>query len=238
MKLDRRAIRGALRSVPYFDKVVAKTLRPYFSGPHFQSSAQYWEDRYRLQGDSGDGSYGRLAQFKADIINAFVREHRVASVIELGCGDGAQLKLADYPRYVGVDVSEATIGKCRRAFANDAGKRFYHSSELPPHIGRFGLGLSLDVVYHLIEDETFESYMLQLFAFSECWVIIYSSNEDRGASLPHVRHRKFSDWVAANISGWVLDRKIAQKYPFDPSAPHRTSFADFYIYRNAYAQPA
>ena len=64
-------------------------------------SAQYWRDRYRSGGNSGAGSYGRLADFKAEIVNAFVREHDVASVIEFGSGDGAQLALADYPTLSG-----------------------------------------------------------------------------------------------------------------------------------------
>ena len=42
-------------------------------------SAQYWRDRYRAGGNSGAGSYGRLAGFKAEIVNAFVREHDIAS---------------------------------------------------------------------------------------------------------------------------------------------------------------
>ena len=44
---------------------------------------------------------GELAKFKARVMNDFVRENGIRSVIELGCGDGMQLALADYPRYLG-----------------------------------------------------------------------------------------------------------------------------------------
>jgi hypothetical protein len=85
-------------------------------------SAQYWRNRYRSGGNSGAGSYGRLANFKAEIVNAFVREHDVASVIEFGCGDGAQLTLADYPSYLGFDVADESVELCRSKFAKDSTK--------------------------------------------------------------------------------------------------------------------
>ena len=34
-------------------------------------SKKYWNDRYLKGNDSGSGSYGILAKFKADIINDF-----------------------------------------------------------------------------------------------------------------------------------------------------------------------
>ena len=49
----------------------------------------------------------RLAAFKAEVPNDFVRARGIDSVIEFGCGDGAQLALAEYPAYVGIDVSPA-----------------------------------------------------------------------------------------------------------------------------------
>jgi SAM-dependent methyltransferase len=89
-----------------------------------RGSRDYWESRYRLGMTSGAGSMGELARFKARVLNDFVREHSVESVIELGCGDGLQLALADYPRYVGVDVSRTAIELCRQRFAGDATKTF------------------------------------------------------------------------------------------------------------------
>jgi Methionine biosynthesis protein MetW len=57
------------------------------------SSGDYWESRYRAGGTSGAGSYGLLAAFKADFINAFVTDNGIASVLDLGCGDGNLLSL-------------------------------------------------------------------------------------------------------------------------------------------------
>src|SRR5687768_6622655 len=58
------------------------------AGLSFLNSNQYWDDRYLIGGNSGAGSYDRLAQFKADVLNKFAYDRDVSSVIEFGCGDG------------------------------------------------------------------------------------------------------------------------------------------------------
>ena len=60
----------------------------------FSGSGEFWESRYQRGETSGGGSYGRLAQFKAQTLNRFVEENEIASVIEFGCGDGHQLSHA------------------------------------------------------------------------------------------------------------------------------------------------
>src|ERR1700760_1333334 len=93
----------------------------------FKTSSDYWERRYVRGGNSGVGSYGRLANFKAEFLNDFVEQHRINSVIEYGCGDGSQLKLASYPSYIGIDVSPRAVEICRALFAADRSKRFFHT---------------------------------------------------------------------------------------------------------------
>ena len=51
-------------------------------------SEAYWKRRYEVGGNSGSGSYGQFAEFKADVLNSVVAEHTVGSVIEFGCGYG------------------------------------------------------------------------------------------------------------------------------------------------------
>jgi hypothetical protein len=199
---------------------------------NFAGSRQYWESRYAAGGTSGAGSYNRLAEFKAEILNAFVAEHRVASVMEFGSGDGAQLKLADYPQYVGVDVSPTAIERCRQLFASDSTKRFILSSEISP-AQTAELTLSLDVIYHLVEDAVFDEYMRTLFATSTRFVGIYASNEDKEWSASHVRHRRFGDWVDKNAPQWRRLSVVKNRYPYDPGNPDQTSFADFYFYAKA-----
>src|SRR5689334_12644093 len=90
----------------------------------FPGSAEYWENRYSAGGHSGVGSYGSFAQFKADVLNEFVATNHIENVIEFGCGDGNQLSLAKYPKYMGFDVSSTALSKCRQRFESDPSKSF------------------------------------------------------------------------------------------------------------------
>ncbi len=194
----------------------------------FEGSDAYWRKRYASGRNSGDGSYQELANFKAEVLNRFVEENAVQSVVELGCGDGNQLKLARYPQYTGVDISETAIGLCREAFADDSSKRF---QLLDGETVEAELALSLDVIYHLVEDAVFEDHLQRLFAGATRFVIIYSSNTDQQAPVQgaHVRHRAFTDWVERTITGWRLQEHIPNRFPY--TGDDRTSsFADFFIY--------
>lgn len=192
-------------------------------------SGDYWEGRYKAGGNSGAGSYNRLAVYKADVLNRFVEDNAVASVIEFGSGDGAQLQLARYPSYTGVDVSQTAVAATRSLFAADPTKRFILSDEVGP-TERAELSLSLDVIYHLIEDSVFERYMQQLFDAATRFVIVYSSDEERPVEAVHVRHRKFTDWVARNRPDFALTGHEKNPYPESGSDIDNTSFADFYYF--------
>jgi cyclopropane fatty-acyl-phospholipid synthase-like methyltransferase len=197
----------------------------------FGDSSTYWEKRYQQGKTSGVGSYGRLAEFKAEVLNDFVAKNRVESVIEFGCGDGTQLSLATYPRYVGVDVAPGSIALCEKRFAGDDTKKFYLTTQLPKGIGKYDLAISLDVVYHLVEDAVFEAYMRSLFAHAGRYAVIYSSDKIEASGVPHVRHRRFTDWIKSNASEWQQSQFIPNRYPEDPKRPDDTSFADFYFFQ-------
>lgn len=199
----------------------------------FAGSTSYWEARYQAGGNSGPGSFHRLATFKAEVINAFIHEHGIQSVIEFGCGDGNQISLMDYPTYAGLDVSVSALKHCQARFAEDTTKGFYlyHSEAFADHLGCFQmeLALSLDVIYHLIEDRIYEAYLHHLFGSATRFVMIYASNFDqRSGSI--VRHRHFTPWVERHCPQWRLKEHRPNPYPHDPADPQNTSHADFYIY--------
>ncbi len=207
-------------------------LRQAWLSLTMQSSADYWERRYRLGMTSGPGSAGELARFKADFLNSFVREQGVQTVIEFGCGDGAQLALARYPSYVGIDVSASAIELCRSRFAGDATKSFTHQPDTGPDGPRevADLALSLDVIYHLLENDVYAAYLDRLFRAAKCWVIVYSSNRDEAVSARHVRHRPFVEDVRRRHPEFELVRKVENPRPAE-------SFADFYIFRRISPSP-
>ena len=207
--------------------MVAKPILRIIRNKQFPGSVNYWETRYTSGKTSGAGSYGKLAKFKAEIINAFVKDNGINSVIELGCGDGNQLSLAKYPNYIGMDVSETAIKMCIKRFKGDKSKSFFLYNSLlfkdNHSVFKADLTLSLDVIYHLIEDTVFEKYMDHLFNFSKSWVIIYSNNFDDNQNV-HIRPRKLTKYVRDNFPQWNLIKKIKNKYPDE-------SWADFFIYK-------
>lgn len=195
----------------------------------FPGSKEYWDQRYQEGGDSGVGSYGKFQEFKAEVINEFVEVNSIETVIEFGCGDGNQLKLANYDHYLGFDVSEIAVATCEKLFSEKTDWSFRLAKDYAGETS--DLILSLDVIYHLIEDGVFEEYITTLFNASTRYVMIYSSNtnRNRGFKKGHVRHRKFTDWVDRNKKDWKLIRHVPNRYPYDGDYT-QGSFADFYIF--------
>lgn len=193
----------------------------------------YWEGRYLRGGTSGAGSYGRLAIFKSDIINEFINKNSIKTMIEFGCGDGNQLSLLNKKvNYLGVDISESAIKICKNKFQEDTNKRFLKLDDFKASPETAEVTVSLDVIYHLVDDNIFHDYMNTLFSHARTHCIIYSANVDEKTINPHVRKRRFSDWVRLNAPNWYLEKFIPNRYPMRPgSDPNSTSFADFFIYK-------
>lgn len=222
-------MRKIIKKIPLFGNLIVKLYRKIKKAPHFENSEQFWKDRYKFGGNSGSGSYNNLAEFKGKIINAFLDNKDIKSVIEFGCGDGNQLKYLNPNKYLGYDVSEKAIQLCKEIFKNDNTKIFklmnsYLDNE------RAELTMSLDVIYHLVEDHIYLKYMNRLFESSEKYVIIYSSNiNENEYDGSWVRNRKFTDWVENHKNEFKLIDHIINEFPYDGDGT-RTSHADFFIY--------
>jgi hypothetical protein len=224
-----RIAKKLILRVPWIN-TVARHLAQRLRDARVTDTAAYWESRYRRGDGSGVGSYGALSQFKAEVLNGFVARAAVHTVIEFGCGDAAQLALATYPSYVGVDVSPTAVARCRRQMGGDQTKRFFTLADAEGYRGTYDLALSLDVVYHLLEDRVFSEHMQALFSHASNHVIIYSSNHDARGHAGHIRHHSVTDWVAAHAPEWQQVAFIKNRYPFDRKRPAETSFADFYTF--------
>jgi len=226
-------MKDAIKRVPVLAPIARTISRTYRAlVKPFPGSAEYWDRRYCSGGNSGPGSFRKLAEFKAEIVNGFVNEKNIKNIIEFGCGDGTQLKLAKYPPYTGYDVSPEAVSLCRSKFADDKRKTFRLMKDYNGETAE--LTLSLDVIYHLVEDEVFEQYMNRLFDSSEGYVLVYSSDGDVNGcgQADHVRHRRFTKWVEKSEPKWRLIRHIPNRYPF--GGDNRTgSFADFFLFEKA-----
>ena len=191
----------------------------------FTESSAYWESRYRFQGSSGAGSYGEHARKKAEFLNAFCREHQIADVLEFGCGDGAQLELACYKDYIGLDVSQTAIKRCRRRFESNPTRKFYQLEEFRGATA--DLVLSLDVLFHLVEDSVFLRHLDSVFGSAQRFVVIFSTNHmdppDRRAT--HVRHRAFTAICASRFPEFELFERPEQE------SSENDVRAGFYVFR-------
>lgn len=196
------------------------------------SSSKYWEQRYRQGGNSGSGSYDLLSEFKAGFINDFVRDNEVQSVVEFGCGDGNQLNLFKLPSYLGLDVSRTAIKNCQKLYEADPSRSFelYQPQSFEARV-QFELGLSLDVLYHLIEDDVYFTYLDHLTASSAKWIIIYSCDHSSDKHPPHVRPRNFSKDFSERYPQWTLTEKLANPFPLEKFGPKNGSWSDFYVFK-------
>lgn len=118
-------------------------------------------------------------------------------------------------------------------FADDPTKSFmlydpWHFAD-PAGMVRADLTISLDVIYHLVEDEVYELHLRHVFGAARQFVVLYTSDADTvvavGSTPPHVRHRPVIRDVARNHPDWRLREHIPNR--------HTASFADFLIYERA-----
>ena len=203
---------------------ILKRLRPF-------RSAKYWEQRYAQGGTSGAGSYGRLADYKAKFINEFAEKRDLREAVEFGSGDGHQCSHFSFDNYIGVDVSRNAIANCQEKLGHKAGWRFLHYKDAEVRTLKSPLVLSLDVIFHLVEDRVFDEYMGKLFQTSTKYVLIYSSDHNEKTRNEHVRHRAYSDWIKERAPHFSLEAEWPHPFPMThESDPNETSFAHFKLF--------
>lgn len=190
------------------------------------NSHNYWNNRYNQGKTSGLGSYGKLATYKAEYINQFITAFDIESLIEYGCGDGNNLSMIKCKSIIGLDIAERAIERCKLLMPQHT---FINIAKDPkPEFECADLVLSMDVIYHLVEDEVYEKYMFQLCELSKQYIIIYSANFDSNEFAAHVKPRKFTENKWLNKS-YDLIKIEKNKYP--AMIDTEGSFSDWYIYK-------
>jgi hypothetical protein len=190
----------------------------------------YWNERYNAGFSSGKGSYGDLATFKSEIVNDFVRKNSVQTVIEFGCGDGNQLKLMQYQKYLGLDVASSAIKNCTTIFFDDDSKSFFlYNPDLFVNKGfvHSDLVICLDVLYHILPEDDYIKTLDDIFSCSDKYVILYTDTKifEKKSYLndSHICHRNTLLYLK-KYSDFELIEIIPNKFP-------ELSWADFIILR-------
>lgn len=181
-----------------YETRILREILPFFF-KKFRNSKQFWQQRYFWGGNSGKGSYGTEARFKAETLNKLIKNYNIKTVIDLGCGDGHNALFYEVNQYIGFDVSKDAIAICQKRFSNHPSFHFYEINirnlgkiERQKHTLSPVLVISFDVIFHLVEDEIYDEYLARLEQLSENYSLIYSTDFDAKASQAHVRHRNFS----------------------------------------------
>ncbi len=200
----------------------------------FGGSRTYWEERYAKGGNSGPGSYDRYAEFKARVMNTLIERYGVRSAIEFGCGDGNQLSLIRYPKYLGLDVSASAVEACKARFTGDATRSFavYDAHDFDPAApgSQAELGVSMDVLFHLVEDDVFTAYLRDLFAAAQRLVVIYARDVD-GPQTFHERNRSFTGRIRQGMPEWKLIERIESPFRAEArDAKEAANVAEFFVF--------
>ena len=111
---------------------------------------------------SGEGSEGAFADQKIALLVAIIEEFRVASQLDIGCGDFHWMRQVAprLDRYVGVDLVEPMLEQNRREYGSDR-VRFLRADLSEPGSARgrvvaagpFDLVTALDVFGHMLKAE-------------------------------------------------------------------------------------
>jgi len=193
------------------------------------NSKEYWENRYKSGGNSGAGSRNNLAEFKINTINKFIRDNKIKSIIDCGSGDGFIAGELIVKTYTGFDVSITAVENCNKMFESDISKVF--TTKWSDDF-KADLSISMDVIFHLIEDSVYEEYVRRLFLCAEKYVIIYSSNCTSKNMSEHYKDRQVIEYIKNNVNGWRLIETIQNPLPFTNDAENESN-SDFYIYKRS-----
>ena len=144
--------------------------------------------------------------------------------------------LAEYPQYIGLDISSQAVKLSSKIFSEDSTKNFfvYDPNQFETNQKNFSaeLVLSLDVIYHLVEDHVYRKYLTNVFSSAKKFVVIYSTNEEVPGILHsrHVRHRRFTCDVEKWFPDWQLKDTIKNNQPKNKSKINEPSI-DFFIFQ-------
>lgn len=190
---------------------------------------EYWENRYATGGDSGAGTKGDLLSWKASVVNRLIAGNGLRSGFELGSGDGNFASSLNLEKYVGYDISESAVRLANEKFVNP---EFKTSTRQPGFWRKFDITMSIDVIYHIVEERDFTEHMTKLFSSSTKFVVIYSYPAPPSREIPkHIKFNDFVKWAKRHATDWQLHEHLPNKFPFDVNNQKTTSESEFFIFK-------
>ncbi len=135
-------------------------------------SIEIWKNR---PNNSGSGSRGELALFKASFINDFIKEKNIKSIIDFGCGDLYNASLFEVKEYLGIDIVDHQIP--HKVLAKSFKTTVARFDEIKIKKNS-DLVICLDVLYHILKDELeyLKNTLEKIFQTSNKYIIIYAQD--------------------------------------------------------------
>jgi hypothetical protein len=131
-----------------------------------------WDSHYQKGGDSGPGSTGSVRDFKWEAISKY---SDASDVIDVGCGDLQAWEGRDCKKYLGLDISPAIIERNKRVRPN---WKFELITPGQRTLARADTVLCLEVLFHILDEETFVDTLESLCVYSTKWIFVYTWKEN------------------------------------------------------------
>lgn len=132
---------------------------------------EYWDRRYAHGGTSGLGSVGKFRDWKWSVIEQEIAP--IDDVIDVGCGDLTFWQNRKRPdQYTGIDISETIINRNRKVWP---GANFICSSaDVELQLKPSRIVFCLDVLFHIMDEETYCAILNNLASYSREWIFVYT----------------------------------------------------------------
>ena len=131
---------------------------------------EYWEERYKNDGNSGEGSRGLHKEWKWQILESTISH--IDNIVDVGCGDLAFMERKHIKKYTGLDISETIIERNRVAYpwwkfictGADVYVPDLHGEVVFCH----------DILFHILDDDVYYRILNNLTRYSNKYISIYT----------------------------------------------------------------
>jgi hypothetical protein len=130
----------------------------------------FWDKQYKKGRTSGEGSVGVFRTWKHEKIRKYTDLDSL--IIDVGCGDLSFWYDKPPEKYIGIDISENIIAKNRakhpdHVFINEPAQKLIPNIKAP-------VVLCLDVLFHIMNDDTYVKILQNLCEYSTELIFIYT----------------------------------------------------------------
>jgi SAM-dependent methyltransferase len=182
-------------------------LRTYRTSGHQSLPATF--DRIYLEGHwgrdaegrgvSGSGSTLVKTQQYREYLENFIKEHKVESVVDAGCGDWSFSQKIDWggARYLGIDISKVVIDRVRQQFGSQ--QFTFQWGDITDPLPAADLLICKDVLQHLSNQKIQQFIRNNLQPGKYTWVLITNDREAGGDDSIN-QDIKDGDWHRVDLS--------------------------------------